>query len=441
MNDEVHDDEDRSYEETESPARDYSRRELALVFFACALGWAHDAVGLTLTTFLSTSIMSTFSVDEGMLGFVLSAQYMATVPGAIVFGELADRYGRRSLLLFSVFWDAILTAATAFAPDFTWFALLRILSGMGVSWGIAFALLGEVYAPNRRAFFGGLTHATFIFGYIISAVTSIIIEPLYGWRACYFIALFPIPLVLILYFTLPESKLWQKLNEIEVEEEGVSIGTGLREVFAKGYGKLLVLCVVLFWSAELAYHAIVDWGPTFLELELGFAETDARTLVLLISLVAMLILPFFGFLGDKIGRKNSFVISAIIGLIGTILLGIFANFMSPPQADLAVMALFIIPIGFGSHALFGVWSSEMFPTESRAAATSVIFSLARGLAIGAWVVGLIAIAEGLSYGMVLLGVIGFLLMIFLPSTLPETKGTEMDFHSSAESASMVSEDV
>jgi hypothetical protein len=105
------------------------------------------------------------------------------------------------------------------------------------------------------------------------------------------------------------------------------------------------------------------------------------------------------------------------------------------------MALFIIPIGFGSHALFGVWSSEMFPTESRAAATSVIFSAARGLAIGGWAVGLIGVAAGLSYGMVLLGIIGFLLMIFLPFTLPETKGTEMDFSGQIETTPLVDEDV
>jgi MFS family permease len=422
-------------------SNDYSRKELAVVFFACALGWAHDAIGLTLINFLSTEIMAEFLVDTDAIGFVFSAQYIATVPGAILFGVLADRYGRRNLLLLSVFWDAILTAATAFAPDFFWFATLRILSGMGVSWGIAFALLGEVYAPNRRAFFGGLTHATFVFGYIISAISAILISPLFGWRACFFVALFPIPLVIILYFTLPESKLWQKLNEIEEEEEVVSIGDGIRSAIQKGYAKLLLLCVILFWSAEFAYHAIVDWGPTFLQLELGFEAGAADTIVLLVSLVAMVILPFFGALGDKIGRRPSFIISAIIGLIGTIMLGIFANLMSPPLTDLAVMSLFIIPIGFGSHALFGVWSSEMFPTESRAAATSVIFSLARGLAIGGWAVGMIGVAQNLSYGMVLLGVIGFLLMIFLPFTLPETKGTEMDFRKQSETTPMVSEDV
>ena len=399
----------------------YSRKEKVLVFIACALGWAFDAVGLTLINFLATDIETTFGVQEAAIGFVFSAQYVATVPGAILFGHLADRYGRKNLLLFSVLWDAILTALTAVAPSFEVLAILRILSGMGVSWGIAYALLGEVFAPKRRGLFGGLMHSMFLVGYILSAVASIVIAPVYGWQNTFLVTLLVIPLILILYFTIPESKLWQRLDEKE-KEMGVPLRVGINQVFRRGLGKLLILSVILFWAAEFAYHAIVDWGPYFLHDELAYSTTEASTIVLLISLVAMLILPAFGLLSDKVGRRISFVLSAIIGLIATIMLGIFAIIM--PVRDLAVLALFIIPAGFGSHALFGVWASEMFPTESRAAATSVIFSLARGLSFGGWFVGILAEMVGISFGM-MLAIIGFVLMVGLPFTLPETAGIDM----------------
>ncbi|MFW9804914.1 MAG: MFS transporter [Candidatus Thorarchaeota archaeon] len=399
----------------------YSRKEKILVFLACALGWAFDAVGLTIINMLSLDIQTAFGVDEAAIGFVFSAQYVATVPGAILFGNLADRYGRKNFLLFSVLWDAILTAMTAVAPTFEILAILRILSGMGVSWGIAYALLGEVFAPKRRGLFGGLMHSMFLVGYILSAVASATIAPVYGWRNTFLVTLLVIPLILILYFTIPESKLWERLDEKE-REMGVPIRTGISQVFRQGLGKLLILAVVLFWAAEFAYHAIVDWGPYFLRVELAYTETEAGLIITLISLVAMLILPVFGLLGDKFGRRISFVLSAIVGLIATIMLGVFA--IITPVRDLAVMALFIIPAGFGSHALFGVWASEMFPTESRAAATSVIFSLARGLSFGGWFVGILATMVGVSLGM-MLAIIGFVLMVFLPFTLPETAGIDM----------------
>ncbi len=399
----------------------YTRAAKIMVFTACALGWAFDAVGLTIINFLTDDLIAAFSVTEAEIGFVFSAQYIATVPGAILFGHLADRYGRKNLLLFSVLWDAILTALTAVAPSFTVLAILRILSGMGVSWGIAYALLSEVFAPKRRGLFGGLVHAMFLVGYIVSAIAALTIAPAYGWRATFLVTLAAIPLILILYYAMPESELWSRLEK-EESEMGVSLRIGIRQVFSAGLGKLLVLATILFWAAEFAYHAIVDWGPHFLQFELGYTDTAATTTILLISLVAMLILPFFGLLSDKIGRRISFVISAVIGLVATIFLGVFAIII--PVRDLAVLALFIIPAGFGSHALFGVWSSEMFPTESRATATSVIFSLARGLSFGGWFVGILATMVGLSMGM-MLAIIGFVLMVFLPFTLPETAGRDL----------------
>ncbi len=400
----------------------YTRGAKILVFVACALGWAFDAVGLTLINFVATDLMAEFGRNTADIGFVFSAQYVATVPGAILFGNLADKYGRKNFLLFSVLWDAILTAMTAIAPTFEILAILRILSGMGVSWGIAYALLGEVFAPKRRGLFGGLMHSMFLIGYILSAIASLTITPVYGWRPTFLVTLLAIPLILILYFAMPESELWRRLSE-EERKAGVPLRTGIQEVFRAGLGKLLVLATILFWAAEFAYHAIVDWGPTFLEIELAYTAAEADTLILLISLVAMLILPAFGLLSDYVGRRISFVLSAIVGLIATIFLGVFAIMV--PARTLAVAALFIIPAGFGSHALFGVWASEMFPTESRAAATSVIFSLARGLSFGGWFVGILAAMLGqLSMGM-MLAIIGFVLMVGLPFTLPETAGRDL----------------
>ena len=399
----------------------YTRSAKILVFVACALGWAFDAVGLTIINFLTDDLMAAFAVSEAEIGFVFSAQYIATVPGAILFGNLADKYGRKNLLLFSVLWDAILTALTAVAPSFAILAVLRILSGMGVSWGIAYALLGEVFAPKRRGLFGGLMHSMFLVGYIVSAVAALTIAPAFGWRSTFLVTLLAIPIILILYLRMPESDLWERLTE-EEKKAGVPLRTGIQQVFRAGLGKLLVLATLLFWAAEFAYHAIVDWGPHFLQFELAYSDTAATTTILLISLVAMLILPFFGLLSDKVGRRISFVLSAVVGLVATIFLGIFAIVI--PVRELAVLALFIVPAGFGSHALFVVWASEMFPTESRAAATSVIFSLARGLSFGGWFVGILATMVGLSMGM-MLAIIGFVLMVFLPFTLPETAGRDL----------------
>ncbi|WP_202318543.1 MFS transporter [Archaeoglobus neptunius] len=396
----------------------FSRTEKLVVLVAAAIGWSHDAVGLTLLNFLAEPIMKEFNVGTLEVGFIFSAQYIFCIFGAMLFGELGDRFGRKNALILSILWVVIFSVLSAFAPNFWTLAVLRIISGMGVTWGLAFTYMSEFYSPKRRGLFGGLIHATFIFGFILSALSVSLIYPVYGWRACFFVTLYPIPFLVLFAKYLPESRIWEK-HSSEAEKS-----LKLKEIISnKTYLKMLILATILFWLAEFAYHAIVDWSPTFIIRQFGYAPEEASAIVLRISLVALIVLPFVGFISDYVGRRSSFAASALIGLIGCAMLAYFTLINYNPQ--LALLSLFVIPIGFGSHALFGVWSSEMFPTRMRATATSVIFSIARGLSVGGLVVGYVATFSSLLYGM-LLGSIAFFFMIFLPWLLPETKGKELE---------------
>ncbi len=397
----------------------FTRTEKIVVLIAAAIGWSHDAVGLTLLNFLAEPIMREFGVSTLEVGFVFSAQYILSIFGAMLFGELGDRFGRKNALILSILWVVVFSVLSAFAPNFWVLAALRLISGMGVTWGLAFTYISEVYSPKRRGLFGGIIHATFIFGFVISALSVSYIYPLYGWRACFLVTLYPVPFLLLFAKYLPESKIWEKRST----EEDVS-RLKLKEIISNtNYLKLLVLSTFLFWLAEFAYHAIVDWSPTFIIRQFGYAPEEASKLVMQISLVALVILPFVGFMSDYIGRRLSFAISALLGLAGCLMLGYFT--LIDFNLKMAMLSLFIIPLGFGSHALFGVWSSELFPTKYRATATSVIFSVARGLSFGGFIVGYIATFAELVYGM-LLGGIAFALMAVLPWLLPETKGRDLE---------------
>ncbi len=397
----------------------FTRAEKIIVLIAAAIGWSHDAVGLTLLNFLAEPIMKEFGVSTLEVGFVFSAQYILSIFGAMLFGELGDRFGRKNALILSILWVVIFSVLSALAPNFWTLAALRLISGMGVTWGLAFTYVSEVYSPKRRGLFGGIIHATFIFGFIISALSVSYIYPLYGWRASFLVTLYPVPFLILFAKYLPESRIWEKHSS---EEEVSRIK--LREIASNRYLlKLMVLSTFLFWLAEFAYHAIVDWSPTFIIRQFGYSPEEASRLVMKISLVALVVLPLFGLASDYIGRRTSFATSAVLGLIGCVMLGYFT--LVDFNLVMAMVSLFIIPLGFGSHALFGVWSSELFPTKYRATATSVIFSVARGLSFGGLIVGYVATFAELIYGM-LLGGIAFALMAVLPWLLPETKGRNLE---------------
>jgi len=397
----------------------FTRFEKIIVLIAAAIGWSHDAVGLTLLNFLAEPIMQEFNVTTLEVGFVFSAQYILSIFGAMLFGELGDRFGRKNALILSILWVVFFSVLSAFAPSFWVLAALRLISGMGVTWGLAFTYISEVYSPKRRGLFGGIIHATFIFGLIISALTVSYIYPVYGWRASFFVTLYPLPFLLLFAKYLPESRIWER----HTQDEGVQ-RIRLGEIVRNRYFlKLMVLSTFLFWLAEFAYHAIVDWSPTFIIRKFGYSPEKASFLVMQISLVALVILPLVGFISDYIGRRKSFAFSALLGLTGSVMLGYFT--LVDFRLEMAIASLFIIPLGFGSHALFGVWSSELFPTKVRATATSVIFSVARGLSFGGFIVGYMATFAELIYGM-LLGGIAFALMAVLPWLLPETKGKDLE---------------
>jgi MFS family permease len=409
----------------------FTRTEKIIVFFACALGWAHDAIGLTLITALAEPIQVTFGVPISALGFVMSAQFIATVPGAIIFGRLADKMGRKNILLLTIAWDAILTGLSAFSPNYIIFALLRILSGLGVSWGIAFALLGEVYSPNRRATWGGFVHAMFIIGFVGVLLITLILEPVLApvyainwWRPVFLIALIPLPFIVILYFVLPESQLWLKYHELE-SAESVPMLEQIKNLARSGYLRLLIICILLFWAAEFVYHAYVDLGVLFINVDLGFGQTMALLIFLVIATILFFVFPIVGFIGDKIGRRKGFMVPTFFGLIGTVVFAIAMFVLLSPLV--AVAGLFILALGFSSHGLFGVWTSEIFPTSSRAAAASFIFSSARAFALGATIVGILVDFFGWPMAQaMMLGSFGFILMLILPWLLPETKGKELE---------------
>lgn len=376
-----------------SEEKPYSKSIMLVIVLAAIIAWMHDGYSLVLISTLARRIKDYFSVGDTAIGLVISLQFVCTVPGAILFGELGDRYGRKKALIISIAWDAIFSASTAFVPrnNFVLFAILRMLSGLGVSWGISFSLISEHFSPKKRGAAGGLVHSTFVIGYIAAIIITLIIGPL-GWQFCFLTALFPIPFLILFWFALPESEIWSEYDKT-IKEHQKKQKLRIKEVFGKKWLKLTILLILLFWFAELAYHTLVDFAPVFFEYlftKEGFSNPEGTGLliILIYMVIAGFMLFSFGLLSDYIGRKKAFLVDNIIGIIGGILFVIFVflffNYIG------VIIAAGFIAIGFALHGIFGIWSSELFDTEIRASANSIIFSIARGASFGGFMVGAIS---------------------------------------------------
>jgi len=320
-------------------------------------------------------------------------------------------------------------------------------------------LLSETFSSEKRGAAGGLVHATFVAGYIGAVVITlifgnmdpIILGPLAldGWRICFLSALFPIPFLIYLEFTLDESQVWsdyKKATQLDEEVKPERIRTF--DILRGKYLKYTLLLTLLFWLSEFAYHTLADWAPTYFEYlftyELQKADGNvdsAGTLSMVVMLGVMVIAAFAlfttGWLSDRVGRRNAFIGCSIIGLVGASLFFVsnFVLILTP----LIIIGCLILTVSFGMHGVFGVWSSEVFPTRVRATATSLIFSVARGLAWGAFFVGIVAEAlepsvtvlenplghaQALAVAM-LACTFAYLAMLFVPRLIPETKGIDI----------------
>ena len=370
-----------------------SKATLAVVVIAAMIAWMHDGYSLILITILANDIKEYFGVGDMAIGLVISLQFVCTVPGAILFGELGDRFGRKKALIISIAWDAVFSALTGLVPKnaFFLFLILRMISGLGVSWGISFSLVSEYFSPKRRGLAGGLVHSTFILGFIGAIIVALLISP-YGWQYCFMTALFPFPFLILFWFKLPESEIWFEYDQM-IKDQKIKQQIRIKEILSKKWLKITILLIILFWCAEIAYHMLVDFAPVLLEYVFTIrGAPNPRNAALFFMLgvmgVAAVALLFFGGLSDYIGRKKAFVLDSLLGFFGAILFGVTILFFF--DTTMILIAATLITASFGLHGIFGVWSSELYDTDIRASANSIIFSVARGASFGGFIVGLIS---------------------------------------------------
>ncbi len=376
-----------------SETNERSTGTIIVILLAAIIAWMHDGYSLVIISLLANDIKDFFGVGDAVVGLTISLQFVATVPGAILFGEIGDRFGRKKALIISIAWDATFSAMTSLVPSgaFWLFALLRFTSGLGVSWGISFSLISEYFKSKRRGAAGGLVHSTFVVGYVSAIIVTLLMAP-FGWQYTFLTALFPIPFLILFWYALPESEIWEEYKEL-TREQKIEEKVRIREIFSGKWLKITLLLIILFWLAEAAYHMLVDFAPVFFEYMFsvqGVSNPGNTALLFMLALMAIaaFVLFSFGALSDYIGRKRAFFIDNTFGVVGGCIFGIFTLLFY--NSTMIMVAAMLITASFGLHGIFGVWSSELYDTKMRASANGIIFSVARGLGFGAFIVGLIS---------------------------------------------------
>ena len=278
-------------------------------FIACFMGWSLDAFDFFILIFCVTALAQQFHLPPSKV-FEASFLTLAMRPvGALLFGLMADRFGRRPTLMVDIIAYSVFELASAFAPSFKVFLITRALFGiaMGGEWGVGAALAFETLPAEGRGFFSGLLQEGYVVGNLLAAAVYGRMFQFVGWRGMFVIGALPAFLVIYIRTKVDESPAWL---------QGRRSSGGERHL-AKDIGSHLAIfafLIVLMFAFNSFSHGTQDVYPTFLQKNLGFAPGTVSFIAIVYNVGALAGGILFGTLSERIGRRRTIVLAALLAI-------------------------------------------------------------------------------------------------------------------------------
>jgi SHS family lactate transporter-like MFS transporter len=279
-------------------------------FFASLSGWSLDAFDFFIFVLCIGSISSEFhttvtAVAEGVF-YTLAMRPV----GALVFGWLAEKFGRRPILMINILSYSLIELASAFAPNLATLLLLRGLFGfaMGGEWGVGAALALETLPAKSRGFFSGLLQEGYAIGYLLASLVFAFAFIHVGWRGMFIIGAAPALLVIFIRMGVHESPAW--LAGAAPQRASMSV---IWKAVANNLPTLIFLVVLMSCFNALS-HGTQDLYPTLLEKQHGFSPKTRGLIIVVMNFGALFGGILFGALSERMGRRRAIMTAAALAL-------------------------------------------------------------------------------------------------------------------------------
>jgi len=334
---------------------------------ASYLGWTLDAFDFFLLTFVVTDIAREFGADVKTATEAIFLTLALRPVGALLFGRLADRFGRRPVLMIDVGLYAAFAFASAFSPNLAVFLVLRALFGiaMGGEWGVGASLTMETVRPEARGIVSGLLQSGYPMGNLIASLAYVLLYPVAGWRGLFLLGILPALLILYIRRNVGESPGW---NADRARESGLA-------AILRQHWRLAVYAVLLMMAFNFFSHGTQDLYPTFLKVDRGFQPHAIGLIVIVANVGAILGGIVFGGLSQWFGRRRTLVVGA---------------FLSLPVLPLWLYSESALVLAIGAFAMQfmvqGCWGlvpahlNELSPSEARGTFPGVVYQFGNFLA-------------------------------------------------------------
>ncbi len=397
---------------------------------AASLGWALDAFDVMLFSLTLSAVIAELGLTKTQAGALGSITLLGGAAGGLIFGHVADRYGRTRAMMASVLLYSVFTAACGFSQTFWQFAMFRALLGLGMGgeWASGAALVSESWPAKHRGRALGFMQSSWAIGFAAAAIVVGIVLPRYGWRAVFFVGILPAFFTLWLRRSVEEPPSWRALDKVR-REGGAAARRAMGSIFDIFRGKMLRLTAVVTLMnacALFGWWGLNGWVPAYLSLPadqggIGLSTQTMSSLVVFMQLGMWLGYVSFGYITDVVSRKKVYVFYLVMA---SLLLPLYGSMTNP--TILLLLGPFVAFFGTGFFSGFGAVTAEIYPTAIRASAQGFTYNIGRiASAAAPFTVGKLATSMGFQVAFAVAGA-AYLLSAIAWSGIPETRGRELE---------------
>ncbi|MEQ6855211.1 MFS transporter [Lysinibacillus capsici] len=341
---------------------------------ASVAGLTLEGMDIMFISFAMTMIIAEFNIDLATGGLISSITNIGMLLGGIVFGVLADKYGRVKVFTYTIILFAIGTALTGVATSIEQVYVYRFIAGLGAGgeYGIGMALVAEAWPKNKQGRASSYVSVGAQYGVILAALLSAIILPTLGWRALFFVGLLPVIFAFIVRKNIDESPEWLAAQK----QQNNKIGNGkLAQLFASPRITMTTLSLILMATVQIAgYNGLMIWLPSMLQKSQGLSVSSSALWTISTAVGMIIGMLTFGRFMDRFGAKRTFGIFLVASACAVFLY----SFATGAVAILVGGAV----VGFFSNGMFagyGALISSFYPVQIRSTATNTIFNFGRAI--------------------------------------------------------------
>src|ERR1700745_277027 len=352
-----------SSQETALESSSLSRSDQWAPWTASFLGWTLDAFDFFVLVFLVDTLAAQFRVAPSKIILTMTATLAMRPVGALLFGLLADRYGRRRPLMANVVFFSLFELACGFAPNYTVFLILRSIYGIGMGgeWGVGASLAMESVPGKLRGVLSGIVQSGYSIGYLLAAVVAPFVLPAWGWRAMFWVGGALALLAFYIRLRVKESKAWK-------QHRAPSIGAIVR--IAGEHWPVFAYLVVLMTLMMFLSHGTQDLYPDFLKSQRGFSAGAVSNTAILYNIGAVLGAILFGHFSERVGRRYS-MIAALVLALAVIPVWVFAQ-----STAALVTGAFLMQVGVqGAWGIIPAHLNELSPDAVRGLMPGLAYQL------------------------------------------------------------------